>query len=70
MEPMIILIYTSIVFLIVIWTLLSINLVYLLRTLKRVDRATEFVDSIVGILERIEKIPMEFLNRFLKKFDK
>lgn len=70
MEPTVILIYTSIVFLVIIWTLLSVNLFYLLRTLKRIDRATEFIDSVVGLLERIEKIPMEFLNRFLKKFDK
>ena len=70
MEPTVILIYTSIVFLVIIWTLLSVNLFYLLRTLKRVDRATEFVDSIVNMLERIEKLPFELLDRFLKKFEK
>jgi hypothetical protein len=70
MEPTVILIYVLIVFFVVIWTLLSVNLFYLLRTLKRIDRATEFIDSIVGMLERIEKIPLDFLNRFLKKFEK
>ena len=70
MEPTVILIYVLIVFLVIIWTLLSVNLFYLLRTLKRVDRATEFVDSIVSMLERIEKLPFELLDRFLKKFEK
>ncbi|MCK9272691.1 hypothetical protein M0P65_04045 [Candidatus Gracilibacteria bacterium] len=70
MEPTVILIYVLIVFFVVIGTLLSVNLFYLLRTLKRIDRATEFIDSIVGMLERIEKIPLDFLNRFLKKFEK
>ena len=70
MEPTVILIYVLIVFLVIIWTLLSVNLFYLLRTLKRIDRATQFVDSIVNMLERIEKLPFELLDRFLKKFEK
>ncbi|EKD66355.1 MAG: hypothetical protein ACD_49C00050G0025 [uncultured bacterium (gcode 4)] len=70
MEPTVILIYVLIVFLVIIWTLLSVNLFYLLRTLKRIDRATQFVDSIVSMLERIEKLPFELLDRFLKKFEK
>lgn len=68
MEPITILIYLSIAFLCIIWTLLSIILYRVVRILNKVDRVLNYIDHVRGLLESWEQIPMKLITMLLDKF--
>ncbi len=67
MEPTTLLIYVSTIVIAVVWTFLSIALYKLIRILDKIDRISDYVDHVRGLLETWESIPVRFITKMLKK---
>lgn len=68
MEPINILIYLSIFFLVITGPLAILVLFRLARILGRLDRVTEYVDHVRGLLEQWEQLPLKLLEGVFGKF--
>ena len=67
MEPISILIWVSIVFIIIIGILLTVILVRLVRILTTIDRILEYIGHIRDLIQMWETWPIELAKKFLSK---
>lgn len=67
MEPITILIIVSTIFIIIIWTLLSIILFKFLRIINKVTQIIDYIDHIRDLLQTWESIPIKFITKIIKR---
>ena len=67
MEPITLLIYVAIIFIIVVGTLLSLVLFRLLGILTKTDHVFGYIDHVRGLLESWEQIPIKLLQKIFGK---
>ncbi|MDD2566046.1 MAG: hypothetical protein PHZ26_05285 [Candidatus Gracilibacteria bacterium] len=70
MEPINILIYVSTIVIAVVGTLLSISLYRIAKILTKVDKITDYIEHVKGIIETWEQLPIKFITKLINKFFK